>query len=96
MYSLLVFGSLPSARRFAECFLSSNRQSPALDNDRIYREQCSRHRNTLGKETCAECQTLGKQWPSTRAVSGRLKLMIVIFTKRRSLALGKEASLLSV
>jgi hypothetical protein len=48
-------GSLPSARRFDEC---RTRQSSALGNDRVYREQDSRHRNTLDKEIFAECQTL--------------------------------------
>jgi hypothetical protein len=63
------FGSLTSARRFAECFLSGTRQSPALGNERVYREQDSRQRNTLDKEVFTECQTLGTQ---QRAVSSRL------------------------
>jgi hypothetical protein len=54
---------LPSARRFAEC---CTWQSPALGNDRIYREQDSRHRKTLGKEIFAECQTLGEWRHSTK------------------------------
>jgi hypothetical protein len=33
-------------RGFVEC---RTRQSPALGNERVYREQDSRHRNTLGK-----------------------------------------------
>jgi hypothetical protein len=84
---------LLSARRFVECFLSGTRQSPTLGNDRVYREQGSQHRNTLGKEICAECQTLGKQRPSAK---GRLKLRTVIFAERRALTLGKEVSLPSV
>jgi hypothetical protein len=63
-------GSLPSARRFAECFLSGNRQSPALGNDHVCREQDSRHRKTLGKNIFAECQTLGER---QRSAKGRLK-----------------------
>lgn len=47
--SLPESGSLSSARRFAECFLLGIRQSLALDNDHVYREQGSRYRNTLGK-----------------------------------------------
>jgi hypothetical protein len=42
------------------------RQSSALANDRVYQELDSRYKNTLGKETCAECQTLGKQRPSAK------------------------------
>jgi hypothetical protein len=41
---------LPSARRFAECFLSGTRQSPTLGNDYVYREQDSRHRRTFGND----------------------------------------------
>jgi hypothetical protein len=63
--SLMESGSLSSARRFAKC---RTRQSSNLDNDRVYREQDSRHRNTLGKESFAECQTLG-EW--RRSVKGR-------------------------
>jgi hypothetical protein len=59
---------LPSARRFAECFLSGTQQSPALGNERVYREQDPRHRNTLGKEIFAECQTLGER---RRSAKGR-------------------------
>jgi hypothetical protein len=47
--------SLPSARCFAECFLSGTQQSFTLGNDRVYRERDSRHRKTLGKDNFAEC-----------------------------------------
>jgi hypothetical protein len=50
---------------FAEC---RTRQSPALGNDRIYREQDSQHRKTLGKEVFADCQTLGER---RRSAKGR-------------------------
>jgi hypothetical protein len=60
-------------RRFAECFLLGTRQSPALGNDRVYREQDSRHRNTLDKDVFAECQTLG-EW--RRSAKGRQQLSI--------------------
>jgi hypothetical protein len=46
---------------FAEC---CSRQSPALGNDRIYREQDSRQRNTLGKEIFA--QTLDERQRSAK------------------------------
>jgi hypothetical protein len=36
------------------------RQSTTLGNDHVYREQDSRHRKTLDKDSFAECQTLGK------------------------------------
>jgi hypothetical protein len=95
-----VLGALPSAfcralgkEVFVEC---RTRQSPALGNDRVYREQGSRHRNTLGKETCAECQHSTKNGHRQRAVSSRLKLTVVIFAERRALVLSKEAALLSV
>jgi hypothetical protein len=58
MYTLPESGSLPSARRFDEYFLSGTRQSSTLGNDHIYREQDARHRKTLGKDRFAECQTL--------------------------------------
>jgi hypothetical protein len=67
--SLQESGSLSSARRFAECFcraLSRTRQSPALGNDGVCREQDSRHRYTLGKDTFAKCQTLGEGWLSAK------------------------------
>jgi hypothetical protein len=51
--SLPESGSLPSARRFAECFSSGTRQSPALGNDHIYREQDSRQKKILGKDIFA-------------------------------------------
>jgi hypothetical protein len=81
-------GSLPSARRFVECFLSGTRQrlaeccprqSPTLGNDRVYREQYSWHRNTLGKEVFAECRTLG-EW--RRSAKGRQQLSIADVTCR--------------
>jgi hypothetical protein len=43
---------------FAVC---RTRQSPALGNNHVYREQDSRHRKTLGKEVFAECQTLDER-----------------------------------
>jgi hypothetical protein len=48
---------------FAEC---RTQQSPALGNKRVYREQDSRHNNTLDKEIFAECQTLGKRRHSAK------------------------------
>jgi hypothetical protein len=50
---------------FAECH---TRQSPTLGNDRVYREQDSWHRKTLGKESFAECQSLGER---RRSAKGR-------------------------
>jgi hypothetical protein len=59
-----VLEALPSAfcralgkEIFVEC---RTQQSPALDNDRVYREEGSQHRNTLGNKIFAECQTLGE------------------------------------
>jgi hypothetical protein len=66
MYTLPRSGSLPSARLFAECFLLGTRQSPALGNDLVCREQDSQHRNTLDKESFVECQTLGERWRSAK------------------------------
>jgi hypothetical protein len=65
-FTLPETGSLPSARRFAECFLSGTRQSFSLSNDRVCREQVSRYRKTLGKDNFAECQTLGEQRRSAK------------------------------
>jgi hypothetical protein len=74
--------ALPSARLFVECFCralgkeafaeSRTRQSPALGNDSVCREQDSRHRNTLGKDVFAECQTLGEGGTRQKVVSSRL------------------------
>jgi hypothetical protein len=55
---------------FAE---SCTRQSPALGNELVYRVQGTRHRNTLGKDMFAECQTLDNGGARQRAVSGRPK-----------------------
>jgi hypothetical protein len=55
---------------FAE---SRTRRNPALDNELVYRVQDTRHRQTLGKDMFAECQTLGKGGAWQRAVSGRPK-----------------------
>jgi hypothetical protein len=66
-HSLPESGYLLSARRFAKCFLSGTRQSPTLGNDHVYREQDSRHRNTLDKEIFVECQTLGEWRCSAKA-----------------------------
>jgi hypothetical protein len=38
----------------------------------VYRVQDTQHRETLGKESFAEWQTLGKNGARQRAVSGRL------------------------
>jgi hypothetical protein len=49
---------LPSAFCWAlgkGCFVESRtRQSPALGNELVYREQDTRHRKTLGKDYFAE------------------------------------------
>jgi hypothetical protein len=73
--------ALPSAfcralgkETFIEC---RTRQSPALGKQRVYREQDSRHRSTLGKDIFAECQTLDEGGSRQRVVSGRLKLTVV-------------------
>jgi hypothetical protein len=55
-------------QRFAECCLSGTRQSPALGKRDRYREQDSRHGQTLGKDVFAECRTLGE---SRRSAKGR-------------------------
>jgi hypothetical protein len=47
-------------------------QSPALDNERVYREQDSHHRNTLDKDIFVECQTLGEGGARQRTISSRL------------------------
>jgi hypothetical protein len=46
--------------------------SAALGKELVYRVQDTRHRETLGKESFAEWQTLGKNGARQRAVSGRL------------------------
>jgi hypothetical protein len=76
--------ALPSARLFVEYFLSGTRQrdtrqSPALGNELVYRVQNSRHRNTLGKDIFAECQTLGEGGSRQRVVSVCLWLTDVSF-----------------
>jgi hypothetical protein len=56
-------------RLFVQCFLSGKevfaeirtQQSSTLGNDHVYREQYSRHRETLSKKRFAECRTLGKR-----------------------------------
>jgi hypothetical protein len=65
-----VLGALPSVfcralgkEVFVECH---TRQSPALGNDHVYREQDSRHRKTLGKDIFAKCQTLGERQRSAK------------------------------
>jgi hypothetical protein len=72
LYSLSEFGSLPSAfyRALGKGVFVERRtrQSPALGNDRVYREQDSRLKNTLGKEIFAECQILD-EWQ--RSAKGR-------------------------
>jgi hypothetical protein len=91
-------GALPSAFSRAlgkEAFAESHtRQSPALDNELVYRVQDTRHRNTLDKDRFAEWQTLGKGGARQRDVSDRLKLTVV--TLCQGPALGKETSLPSV
>jgi hypothetical protein len=107
--SLPESGSLPSARRFAECCI---RQSFTLENDRVCREQDSRHRKTLGKDYFVECQTLGaiqrsaKNRQQSSIADGRYLCRAPGFgTRQRSYftecptpdgALGKEAILPSV
>jgi hypothetical protein len=49
---------------FAKC---RTRQSPVLGNDHVYREQDSRHRKTLGKDTFVECSTLGERQLSAKS-----------------------------
>jgi hypothetical protein len=80
-----VLGALPSAfcrtlgkEAFAEC---GTRQSPALGNDDVCREQDSWYRNILGKDFFAECHTLGEERLSTKVVSRRLKLTVVTFAE---------------
>jgi hypothetical protein len=75
--SLPESGPLPSARSFAECFLSGTWQSPALSNDLIYRVQDTWYRITLGKDSFTECRTLGKDGARQRAVSDCLKMTTV-------------------
>jgi hypothetical protein len=61
----LVLGNLPSAfcRTLSkELFVERHTwQSHTLGNDHLYREQDSRHRQTLGKNRFVECQTLGER-----------------------------------
>jgi hypothetical protein len=64
--------SLPESvalRTFTECH---TRQSPALGNERVYREQDSRYKITLSKDIFAERQTLGEGGTRQRTVSSRL------------------------
>jgi hypothetical protein len=75
---------------FVEC---RTRQSPALGNDSVCREQDSRHRNTLGKDFFAECQTLGEGRLSVKGRQSPSKATVVTFAESRVLALGKESSL---
>jgi hypothetical protein len=76
-------------RIFAECFLSGTRQSPALGNDVVCREQDSRHRNTLGKDFFAECHTHGEGRLLAKAVNPRLILGRASFAECPSWTLGK-------
>jgi hypothetical protein len=74
---------LPSVVFFAECLLSGTRQtrlcrvphSVKLGSRQraLYRVLNTRHRTALGKDTFAECLTLGKGGSRQRAVSGRPK-----------------------
>jgi hypothetical protein len=48
-------------------------RNPALGNELVYRVQDTRHRQTLGKDMFAECQTLSKGGARQRAVSGHPK-----------------------
>jgi hypothetical protein len=86
---------LPSVRRFAECFLSGTRQSPALGNDRVYREQDSRHKNTLDKEIFVECQTLGERQRSAKSRQPPSKADGRYLCREPSTGTRKEASLSS-
>jgi hypothetical protein len=66
--------SLPRAALGKVAFVEScTRQSPTLGNELVYRVQDTQHRKTLGKDTFAECQTLGKGGSRQRAVSDRSK-----------------------
>jgi hypothetical protein len=69
--SLPKYGSLPSARCFAECFLSGTRQSHTLGNDHVYREYDTRHRQTLGKDLLSVKRSANGD-ARKRAVSSRL------------------------
>jgi hypothetical protein len=53
------------------------RQSPPLGKELVYRERDTRHSEALGKDSFAECQTLGKDGSRQRSVSGRLQLTSV-------------------
>jgi hypothetical protein len=94
-YSLLESGSLPSARHFAECFLSGTQQSSALGNDHGYREQDSRHKKALDKDILPSVKHSANGNARQRVVSRRLKLTAIIFAESRVLALGNESSLSS-
>jgi hypothetical protein len=43
------------------------RQSPTLGNDHVYREQDSRHMETLDKDNFVDCQTLGEERRSAKS-----------------------------
>jgi hypothetical protein len=95
-----VSGSLPSVfyqalgkEDFAE---SHTRQIPALGKELIYRVRNTRHREALGKYCFAERQTLGKDGPPQRVVSGRLQLTVVSLCRGPKPELGKADSLPSV
>jgi hypothetical protein len=77
IYTLPESEPLSSVRLFAECFLSSTRQSPALRKELVYWVRDTRHREALGKYCFTKRQTLGKDGARQRAVSGRLQLTAV-------------------
>ena len=64
-------GSLPSARRFAECFLSGTRQSPTLGNDHVSAQGDSQQRPFCRVPNIWRITTLGKG-PSAAVYSWRL------------------------
>jgi hypothetical protein len=102
-FTLPESGSLPSARRFAECFLLGTRQRSLCRVPHSAKKPLPSA--ALGKvllsvmTAFAESRTLGTGIHSTkggsrqRVVRRRLKLTVVTFAKSRVLALGKEYSL---
>jgi hypothetical protein len=80
---------------FAEC---RTRQSPALGNDDVCREQDSRHRSLPSAKHSAKislpsAKHSAKGDSRQRTVRRRLKLTAVIFAESLVLALDKESSL---
>jgi hypothetical protein len=73
-------GSLLSAQRFAESFLSGAWQSSTLGNDCVYGEQDSRHRKTLGE---SRRSAKGRQQPSI--ADGRYLCRVSFMDTRQSI-----------